>query len=401
MEQIHVLISDLFESSQKNASLNEIEAKVEKLKKSIIKKKKEICLDRIREAKINSKRVRGEVLIRRDHDTDKNVTLTYKCYVCKIKYTKMHHFYHSLCPKCADFNYQKRFQTFDLSGKVAIVTGGRIKVGYETCLKLLRANCTVVCTTRFPTDAFRRYNSESDYNDFKERLTIWPLDLLDIEAIERFVLFFKSNYTQLDILINNAAQTIFRPDEYYETLIKGHTKTIFSENFPDMIDENGLQIDCRSKNTWVTRLVETEESELLGTILINYVAPFLLAKYLKICMNTSCSFIINVSSVEGKYTSTDAAKTDRHVHNNCAKAALNMITRSVACRWKLENIYVNSVETGWITDEMPQDDNKKIFYPPLDEIDGASRILDPIFTGLIKKDFVYGLFLKDYYRTAW
>lgn len=401
MEKITDSLHNLSKRAEEGITLDDLQKGINKIKAQINSEKKLICVDRIQKTGINVKRIQGKVLIQKNIQ---DATLTHKCYVCKIKYSEMHHFYHSLCPSCAKFNYEKRSQTCDLTGKIAIVTGGRIKIGYETCLKLLRANCIVICTTRFPTDAFQRYSAEHDYDDFKERLTIWPLDLLDLNAIEQFVSFVKSSYNKLDILINNAAQTIHKPLEYYGTLIKGFTKTVFTENFPDMVDENGIQIDRRSKNTWVTRLHETTESELLATVLINYIAPFLLIKHLKSMMDSGSDtpgIIINVSSVEGKYTSPDEAKTDRHVHNNCAKAALNMITRSVAFKWKLENIYVNSVETGWITDEMPQDGTQKLFYPPLDEIDGASRILDPIFQGFTTKDFMYGLFLKDYHRTAW
>lgn len=419
MQEIKAQISELSELiNSKNLSLDEIDMKIKTIKTKINKEKDLTKQKYIQEAGINLKRtqvlINNPNIVQNDAQTKTiSTTIGQKCYVCKNRYfisvdRTMHHFYHALCPKCAEFNYEKRVQTADLTGKIAVVTGGRIKIGYETCLKLLRANCTVICTTRFPTDAFKRYSSESDFEKFKQRLTIWPLDLLNITAIEQFVEFVKSTYlkdgVKLDILINNAAQTIHKPNEYYQTLLRTSKDLIFSNHFPDMVDENGIQVDLRPKNTWVTRLIETNESELLATMLINYVAPFLLLKHFKSYMNFN-SFVINVSSMEGKFTTPEAMKTDRHVHNNCAKAAMNMITRSIANRWKLDNIYVNSVETGWITDEMPQDtkSDNKIFYPPLDEIDGAARVLDPIFTTINQnaKDPVYGIFLKDYYRTSW
>ena len=208
----------------------------------------------------------------------------------------------------------------------------------------------------------------------------------------------KQNHNKLDILINNAAQTIHRPNEFYNSLIGN---SIFTSDFPDRVDENGIQVDMRSKNTWVQKISETPNSELLAVTLINYIAPFILIRDLSpLFKNNDNTFIVNVSSMEGKYTTGNYAKTDRHVHNNCAKASLNMLTRSLAFSWKQDNIYVNSVETGWITDEFPEPTKWKSFLPPLDEIDRASRVLDPIFDH-DSNNPKYGLFLKDYYRTQW
>jgi len=60
------------------------------------------------------------------------------CYICKQKYRDLHYYYDSLCNKCATYNYIKRHNKANLNGYIAIVTGGRVKVGYQTCLKLLR-----------------------------------------------------------------------------------------------------------------------------------------------------------------------------------------------------------------------------------------------------------------------
>ncbi len=65
------------------------------------------------------------------------------CYVCKVRYRDLHFFYDQLCPTCASLNYDKRLLKIDLKGKVAIVTGSCVKIGYQTCLKLLRCGCTV------------------------------------------------------------------------------------------------------------------------------------------------------------------------------------------------------------------------------------------------------------------
>lgn len=329
----------------------------------------------------------------------------YKCYVCKQIFHKVHQFYHSMCTECGDFNLTKRTQTRDLTGMVAIVTGGRIKIGFQTCLKLLRAGADVVATTRFPNDALLRYKAESDYSKFSGRLIIYSLDLLDADAIDKFIARTSETFKKIDIIINNAAQTIDRPPEYYQKIMQG--ECVFTHDFPDLVDENGIQLDERAKNTWITRLSETDHSELLATALINYMAPFMLLRGLKHLMNghtaESPCFVINVSSMEGKFTTRRGLKTDRHVHTDCAKAALNMITRSISYRWGQEHILVNSVETGWITDEFSKkkkDTYDHQFLPPLDEVDGAARILDPIM-GYTPAERISGLFLKDYFRTAW
>ena len=139
------------------------------------------------------------------------------CYVCKGRFRQLHHFYDQLCPSCATLNWEKRHQTADLAGKTAVVTGSRVKIGYQTCLKLLRAGATVIATTRFPNAAADTYRHEPDFHTWKDRLQIFGLDLRDVTGIEAFCRFLKIKLadTGLDILINNACQTIRRPRAYY------------------------------------------------------------------------------------------------------------------------------------------------------------------------------------------
>ncbi|HUH46098.1 MAG TPA: SDR family oxidoreductase [Arenibacter sp.] len=127
------------------------------------------------------------------------------CYVCKAIYTKLHHFYDSMCQDCGDFNYAKRFQTTDLTGQVAVVTGSRLKIGYHITLILLRAGATVVATTRFPVDSALRFSKEEDFHTWGHRLKIHGLDLRHIPSVEIFCNFIEQRYDRLDILINNAA----------------------------------------------------------------------------------------------------------------------------------------------------------------------------------------------------
>ena len=144
------------------------------------------------------------------------------CYVCKIRYRELHFFYDQLCPTCAAINYEKRYQTTSLARCVAVVTGARVKIGYQTCLKLLRAHCTVVATTRFPNAAIDAYRKEADFSNWKHLLFVYGLDLRDVIGIEIFTRYIKQQFatTGIDIIINNACQTIRRPSGYYQPAIQ-------------------------------------------------------------------------------------------------------------------------------------------------------------------------------------
>ncbi|MBK5192936.1 MAG: SDR family oxidoreductase, partial [Flavobacteriaceae bacterium] len=138
-----------------------------------------------------------------------------KCYVCKTEFTKMHHFYDSMCTTCGDFNYAKRFQTANVKGQVAVITGSRLKIGYHISLMLLRGGATVIATTRFPVDSALRFSKEEDFTEWGHRLKIHGLDLRHIPSVEIFCNFIGQKYERLDILINNAAQTVRRPAGFY------------------------------------------------------------------------------------------------------------------------------------------------------------------------------------------
>jgi NAD(P)-dependent dehydrogenase (short-subunit alcohol dehydrogenase family) len=345
-----------------------------------------------------------------------------------------------MCPSCAELNYKKRYQLADLTGKIAVVTGGRIKIGFETCAILLRSGCFVIATTRFPKDAYNRYKQLPDFDVLKSKLRICHLELRNSQSITNFVDHIKRDYGRLDILINNAAQTIHRPQMFYKRLSEVEENLVLEDNsiivqskneilsvadtgitntttetddntlttidetlFPDQVDENAIQVDLRSENTWTTPLHKTNLSELVDVTVINYLAPFILIQqlYPLFVNNPKDTFIINVSAMEGKFNCEDSLKRDTHVHTNGAKAALNMITRSIGEKWRLSHIYVNSVDTGWVTNEYPIGVYR--VNPPLDEIDGAARILDPILTHIntCGKVSQYGVFFKDYIVTDW
>jgi hypothetical protein len=148
------------------------------------------------------------------------------CYVCKQKYRQVHHFYDQLCPPCADFNFFKRTELADLTGRVALLTGGRVKIGYQAGMKLLRAGARLIVTTRFPRDSAMRYAQEPDFEDWAHRLEIFGLDLRHTPSVEAFCSEMLATHDRLDFIINNACQTVRRPPAFYAHMMAGETAAL-------------------------------------------------------------------------------------------------------------------------------------------------------------------------------
>ncbi len=396
------------------------------------------------------------------------------CYICKKEFTRLHFFYDTMCTECGDLNYKKRFQTADLRGHVALITGARLKIGYQAALQMLRAGATVVATTRFPVDAAMRYSGEADYAMWQDRLQIHGLDLRHIPSVEIFAEYVERRYGRLDILINNAAQTVKRPAAFYAHLIGNENKeySALSKNAQKIlgdheafkkqlnslcsIDQSGesapapvwndegpgiglrasaqlsqiayrhdyspvseslfpkgqldadlQQVDLRKTNSWRLYLGEIDTTEMIEVQLVNAVAPFVLCNRLIPLMRrdyTEQKHIVNVTAMEGKFLRFK--KGGRHPHTNMAKAALNMMTHTSAEDLAKDGIYMNAVDTGWVTDEDPADlsqrkQNIHDFQPPLDIVDGAARVCDPFFDGILTGRHWSGKFLKDYFPIDW
>jgi NAD(P)-dependent dehydrogenase (short-subunit alcohol dehydrogenase family) len=379
-----------------------------------------------------------------------------KCYVCKRTFREIHHFYDQMCGTCAALNWEKRNASADLRGRVAIVTGSRVKIGYHAAIKLLRAGARVIATTRFPRDSASRYAREPDFAEWKDRLTVVGLDLRHTPSVEAFCTELDRNLDRLDFILNNACQTVRRPPGFYRHLVDAELEPPPAELRPLLamnehlhetsalarrqssnasianpvalsqvallpeelredlslfpagkLDADMQQVDLRGRNSWRLLLHEVSTVELLEVQLVNAIAPYVLNGRLRALMNrvpTSDKHIVNVSAMEGQFYR--AFKTDKHPHTNMAKAALNMMTRTAAADYVRDGIHMNSVDTGWITDEDPIEiAARKVdehgFSPPLDVVDGAARIVDPIFDGFRTGEHKFGLFLKDYQAVPW
>ncbi|MEC7119248.1 MAG: SDR family oxidoreductase [Pseudomonadota bacterium] len=358
-----------------------------------------------------------------------------RCYVCKHHFWQVHHFYHLHCPTCAEENYSQRSACADLTGRIAVVTGGRIKIGFEIALKLLRAGAMVHVTTRFPHDAAVRFAQQHDYVQWSQRLIIHMLDLRALTAVEVFCDYLQQQLSHIDILINNAAQTIKKSDTYFAEMaileqqyrqqmahrlsdhhvVLGFQDEVWQAQQQQQIrsnvnamplDEFAEPVDCAATNSWGLTLETCSTQELIETQVVNAMAPFVLNSLLKHLLLRSPyadRFIVNVSAMEGQFNRPN--KTVYHPHTNMAKASLNMLTRTAAQDYARDQIWMNSVDTGWVTQEHPLP--KKIqqrergMVPPLDCIDGAARVLAPIWQTLSGKAPVYGQFFKDYHPTEW
>lgn len=392
------------------------------------------------------------------------------CYICKQHYTEVDWFYHQLCPSCAAFSHTKRNARTDLTGKRALLTGGRAKIGMHIALRLLRDGAHLTITTRFPRDAVRRFSQLPDAGQWIDRLRVVGIDLRDPAQVIGLADSVAARGS-LDILINNAAQTVRRSPGAYSLLAEAETQPLPDGPLPELetfghtadphplalersvaahpllsaadvrgtvaelvgaaaltaddlaaaamaagssslarhadgtaIDAGGLVPDVAHVNSWTQTIGAIDALELLEVQLCNQTAPFILIDRLRPSLAAAGrSYVVNVSAMEGVFGRR--YKGAGHPHTNMSKAALNMLTRTSAEElFQSDGILMTSVDTGWITDERPHHTKVRLaeegFHAPLDLVDGAARVYDPIVRGEAGED-LHGVFLKDYRVSAW
>ena len=375
------------------------------------------------------------------------------CYICKTKYVQVDAFYHQLCPECAAMSHAKRDARTDLTGRRALLTGGRAKIGMYIALRLLRDGAHLTITTRFPRDAVRRFSSLDDSGEWLHRLKVVGIDLRDPAQVVALADEVAAQ-GPLDILINNAAQTVRRQPGAYTPLADAESAPLPSGPLPELvtfghtsdlhpaalvgeldahpvlagdaltadeltalamtagsadlsrIDAGGLVPDVVDTNSWVQGIGEVSELELLEVQLCNQTAPFILISRLRPSLAASPArrtYVVNVSAMEGQFGRR--YKGPGHPHTNMSKAALNMLTHTSAAEMlETDGILMTAVDTGWITDERPHTTKVRLaaegFKAPLDLVDGAARVYDPIVRGEAGED-VHGVFLKDYVASPW
>ncbi|WP_017594127.1 SDR family NAD(P)-dependent oxidoreductase [Nocardiopsis potens] len=380
------------------------------------------------------------------------------CYICKEKYTVVDAFYHQLCPDCAAENRARRDARTDLSGRRALLTGGRAKIGMYIALRLLRDGAHTTITTRFPNDAARRFAALADSPEWLHRLRIVGIDLRDPAQVTELADTVAAE-GPLDVLINNAAQTVRRSAASYALLAEAESaaaalpasgprpETLVLGSAPaggglpaapeaggaagpamapealtalaltrgsaaperiaagTAVDAGGLVPDLAPVNSWTQTVGEVDPVEMLEVQLCNVTAPFVLVNRLRPALAASPArraHVVNVSAMEGVFGR--GYKGAGHPHTNMAKASLNMLTRTSAEDMFADGILMNSVDTGWITDERPHPEKVRLaaagVHAPLDLVDGAARVYDPIVRGEAGED-VYGCFLKDYRPSGW
>ena len=374
------------------------------------------------------------------------------CYICKEDFHDVDAFYHQLCPDCAAFNHARRDARTDLSGKRALLTGGRAKIGMYIALRLLRDGADTTITTRFPNDAVRRFRAMEDSAEWFDRLHIVGIDLRDPGQVVDLADSVAAR-GPLDILINNACQTVRRTPEAYAPLIQAELEELEPGPMPEIetfdrhgnhqlasvsapshwaptphaitamaltagsadfdlvdsgraIDAGGLVPDVVDTNSWIQTVNQVDPIELLEVQLCNMTAPFILIGRLREALASSPArrtYVVNVSAMEGQFSR--GYKGPGHPHTNMAKAALNMLTRTSAQEMlETDGILMTAVDTGWITDERPHPMKKRLaddgFHAPLDLVDGAARVYDPIIRGEAGED-IFGVFLKDYKPSPW
>ena len=351
-----------------------------------------------------------------------------KCYQCKKYYNSQIHIegYEFLCIQCADENYVNKNLKVNLLNQTYLITGGRVKLGYASALKLLRFGAKVIITTRYPNFAMSNYQEESDYHLWKDNLTIIECDFTKLKEIYA-MLDLLQNYS-FNGIINNACQTIKASNSYYEKVkeiesglkndIKSNNNSIMGTNLDIVLYQDTFNIlnntvydkqiriykekseisifkdvkDVQHDNSWDKKIDEITQEEIVECTLINQIVPTLIINKLKHRL-TKPKFIINVTSFEGSFNYN---KNDKHIHTNMCKTAMNMMIRTLH-EDPDKDLHVYAINPGFVSGICPQSDK----YPVGLE-DGATRILYPIIKYALNDPLDKSIMImQNYKKTDW
>lgn len=361
------------------------------------------------------------------------------CYCCRDAEAARHRVYPLLCEDCGAENLARRESRTDLSGVVALVTGARIKIGYHTALRLLRRGARVVATTRFPLSAIESFEAEPDASRWRDRLLVRGLDLVRVDLLGDFVERLRDEVGHLDLLVNNAAQTVVDPvglwgQWEHETGLGRSLATgpgVVPASLTGLVPEApalpgpsvppvdmahgpvapttgsaplapGPTGGVVAGDDWVKRSADVSLTDLLTVQIVNVTAPYLLAVGLRDLLVSSPHrhrFVVNVSSLEGKFSVR--RKSPAHPHTNMAKAALNMMTKTLAGEYRKDRILTYSIDPGWVSHQFPPGRRTPPGPLPLTFADAAARITQPLDDWRDADRPPTGVFLKDYRETDW
>jgi len=307
----------------------------------------------------------------------------FRCYGCNNTVDRNHPVYVFSCVRCGCKFQTNRHMKRDLTGRIAIVIGGRTKLGHQVIIKLLDAGATVIATSRFPGEAVKLFARYSEWEKgWIDRLHFYPesfdLNTGNISGLSRKLgTWMMASFSKIDIFIVCAAQTI-----------RVREKRDVREN--DIGEKNRygdpLYVHPEHVNSWDMRVGDFVQDEMEEVFRINATAPVLLfQELLPLLKKSERPFVINVHAREGLFS---VAKHDKHLHTNMAKAGLAMFTKCVQrARLKTDGgkrISVHGCDPGWISIDEYHKDHRPWIVPPLDEIDGAARVLYPVMANLTK-----------------
>lgn len=298
------------------------------------------------------------------------------CYSCGRATPHGHRHYLFCCPQCGKTFWKLRHASRDLTHHVALVTGGRTKLGHQVVLKLLRAHATVVATTRRPDAAVQLFRQYPDSAQWLHRLRFEALDLTspDLAAeLQRLYVALDQRHGRLDVVVNCAAQTIRCRD----------VPTPTRADVPLNRYGDWAYVPAGCANSWQATVADTTQGEMEEVFRVNAVAPFLVLQRMSpLLANSAAPFLINVHAREGLF---NVRKHYRHVHTNMAKAACAMLTRSLAYfrfPGHQKRLRVHGCDPGWISADEYHLHGSVWEVPPLDERDGAARVLYPLMANI-------------------